>query len=92
VRLVDQERDEANQNLDFVLMDTARLIESLRAEGRTVLVHCRGAYSRTPMLGALYGARRRGVSGAEALADVLARLPGGNSNSTFRAALNRLAS
>jgi hypothetical protein len=33
----------------------------------------------------------RGVSGAEALADVLAVLPGGNPNPAFRAALNRLA-
>ena len=35
----------------------------------TVLVHCHGAYSRTPTIGALYGARVRGVSGGEALRD-----------------------
>ena len=54
-----------------MLTDTVRLIEQLRGAGRTVLVHCHGAYSRTPTIGALYGAHVRGVSGHEALADVL---------------------
>ena len=40
-----------------------RLIEQLRAEGRTVLVHCVAAYSRTPTVAALYGARLRKISG-----------------------------
>jgi hypothetical protein len=42
-------------------------------------------------VGALYGASVRGVSGREALADVLKVLPDANPNSGFREALNRLA-
>ena len=76
VRLIDREGAEANLNLDFVLADTVRMIEQLRAEGRTVLVHCFGAYSRTPTIGAPVrrtrsrrqrangaGRRARGVTG-----------------------------
>ena len=40
VRLIDDIGPDANPNLDFVLTDTVRLIEQLRNEGRTVLVHC----------------------------------------------------
>jgi ADP-ribosyl-[dinitrogen reductase] hydrolase len=91
VRLIDQEDDEANPNLDFVLTDTVDLIDLLRRAGRTVMVHCHGAYSRTPTIGALYGARVRGAGADEALAAVLKVLPGANPNPAFRAALNRLA-
>lgn len=90
VRLIDQTGRDANQHLDFVLLDTVRLVEELRARGRTVLVHCHGAYSRTPTVGTLYGARHRAVSGRAALADVLAALPHANPNSAFRAAIDRL--
>ena len=55
VRLIDQ--PEVNDNLDFVLLDTVRLVEQLRQEGRTVLIHCVQAQSRTPAIAALYGAR-----------------------------------
>jgi ADP-ribosyl-[dinitrogen reductase] hydrolase len=91
VRLIDREGPEANPNLDFVLTDTVELIDQLRREGRTVLVHCHGAYSRTPMMGALYGARVGRAGGEEALAAVLDVLPGANPNAGFRSALNRLA-
>ena len=37
VRLIDDVGPDANSNLDFVLIDTVRLIEQLRGEGRTVL-------------------------------------------------------
>ena len=60
VRLIDQEGE--NAHLDFVLLDTVRAVEQLRAEGRTVFVHCVQAYSRTPTIAALYGARKRGAS------------------------------
>jgi ADP-ribosylglycohydrolase len=91
VRLIDRAEDGANVNLDFVLDDAVALVEELRREGHTVLVHCHGAYSRTPTVGALYGARVRGVNGHEALADVLEALPDAHPNRGFRAALNRLA-
>ena len=38
VRLIDEEGE--NDHVDFVLLDTVRAIEQLRAEGRTVFVHC----------------------------------------------------
>lgn len=45
VRLIDQEGE--NANLDFVLLDTVRAVEQLRRDGRTVLIHCVQAQSRT---------------------------------------------
>lgn len=41
VRLIDREGANENANLDFVLLDTVRAIEQLRAEGRTVFVSLR---------------------------------------------------
>ena len=90
VRLIDRPEHDENPHLDFVLLDTVSVIEQFRREGRTVLVHCVGAYSRTPTIGALYGARMPNASGEEALRDVLAALRGANPNPAFRAALRRL--
>lgn len=90
VRLVDREDAESNVNLDFVLADTVELIDLLRREGRTVLVHCHGAYSRTPTMGALYGARVCRASADESLTAVLEVLPAADPNRGFRAALKRL--
>lgn len=91
VRLIDREDEVANPNLDFVLTDAVELIGRLRRGGRTVLVHCHGAHSRTPTMGALYGARIGHVSGADALDVVPEVLPDANPNRGFRSALNRLA-
>jgi len=90
VRLIDLTEPDENPHLDYVLHDTVRLIEQLRAEGHTVLVHCVAAYSRTPTVGALYGARLRNVSADEALRDIEAALPGAHPNPAFRKALQRL--
>jgi len=90
VRLIDRDEAEQNPNLDFVLLDTVRAIEALRAEGRTVFVHCVQAYSRTPTIAALYGARRQGIDVDEALADVRAVLADSRPNRAFWAALQRL--
>jgi len=87
-RLIDSPDPEDNPHLDYVLEDTVRTIEDLRAQGRTVLVHCAEAYSRTPTVGALYGARR---GAGAALEDVLAVLPHANPNPAFREALRRLS-
>lgn len=92
VRLIDRPEHDENPHLDFVLLDAVKLIERFRREGRTVLVHCVGAYSRTPTMGALYGARLRGVEVDDAIRDVTAVLPGANPNRAFRAALRRLGS
>lgn len=90
VRLVDRTAPEENANLDFVLADTVKLIEQLRTEGRSVLVHCHGAYSRTPTIGALYGSRCLPTDGTEALRDVLEALPHADPNIAFRDAIERL--
>ena len=55
-----------NPNLDFVLLDTVQLVEQLRGEGRSVLVHCVQAERRTPAVAALYGARNQGVAVTQA--------------------------
>ncbi|OBJ97960.1 ADP-ribosylglycohydrolase family protein [Mycobacterium sp. 1245852.3] len=91
IRLIDKADPAANPNLDLVLTDTVRLIEQLRNEGRTVLVHCVACQSRTPTVAALYGSRRQGVSGLLALQEVTAVLPDAWPNIAFRAALDRLA-
>jgi protein-tyrosine phosphatase len=91
IRLIDKAEPDANPNLDFVLTDTVRLIEQLRNEGRTVLLHCVACQSRTPTVAALYGARRQGMSGLLALEDVTEVLPDSWPNSDFRKAIKRLA-
>ena len=88
VRLIDQPG--VNENLDFVLLDTVRAVEQLRQEGRTVLIHCVQAQSRTPTIAALYGARLRGIDIAEALAEVCDVLPTADPIPDFREALRRL--
>lgn len=89
VWLVDSADPAANPNLDFVLHQTATAVADLRAAGRTVLVHCVAAQSRTPTIAALHAAGL-GIPGAQALADLRAVLPGAEPNPTFRAALARL--
>ena len=86
------ERDRAkNPNLDLVLADTADTVAALRAEGRTVLLHCVAAHSRTPTVAALYAHRHRGVPMDQAITEVSNALPAANPNPGFRAALDRLA-
>ncbi|TFD70560.1 hypothetical protein E3T48_16265 [Cryobacterium fucosi] len=87
VWLVDEVDPRANPNLTFVLWDTVDAIAALRAEGRTVLVHCVQAISRTPTVGALYAARHRGVPIEQALREVTDALPHANPNATFIEAL-----
>ncbi|MGO8940740.1 MAG: ADP-ribosylglycohydrolase family protein [Mycobacterium sp.] len=91
VRLIDDIGPDANPNLDFVLTDTVRLIEQLRNEGRSVLLHCVACQSRTPTVAALYGARKEGISGETALRHVMSVLPDAYPNSDFHRALDRLA-
>jgi ADP-ribosylglycohydrolase len=91
VRLIDRVEPDENPNLDFVLADTVRLIEQLRNEGRTVLLHCVACQSRTPTVAALCGARRQGISGMLALQGITSVLPGTWPNSDFQKALERLA-
>jgi ADP-ribosyl-[dinitrogen reductase] hydrolase len=90
VWLIDEPDWHQNPNLDFVLTDTAAAVTALRAEGKTVLLHCVQAKSRTPAVAALYGARLTGRAPTEILADIIDVLPQANPNSGLRAALKRL--
>ena len=90
VWLVDRPEPAANPNLDFVLHDAAQAVAALRSEGRTVLVHCVQAQSRTPAVGALYSALACGVPVERALADVRDALPHAGPNPGFIDALDRL--
>ncbi|OBG79855.1 ribosylglycohydrolase [Mycobacterium sp. E802] len=90
VRLIDKVAFDENPHLDHVLMDAVSMVEELRAQGHTVLLHCVESYSRTPTVAALYGSRRRGIATEDALRDVLTALPDANPNPVFREALRRL--
>jgi ADP-ribosylglycohydrolase/protein-tyrosine phosphatase len=89
-RLIDDHRPDKNPNLDFVLTEAAAAMAALRAEGRTVLLHCVQAQSRTPAVAALYGARLTGRTPDEVLAEIAKVLPQAHPNAAFRAALERL--
>lgn len=65
---------EDNPNLAFVLDDAARTVLRFRDEGRTVLLHCVAAQSRTPSVAVRYS-MLRGVPFERALADVRQALP-----------------
>jgi ADP-ribosylglycohydrolase len=88
-RLIDTD-DADNPNLDFVIDDAAQTVARLRDEGRTVLLHCVAAHSRTPTVAARY-AVLRGRPPDLALRDVVAALPNARPNPSFRLALDRLA-
>lgn len=44
----------ANANLEFVIDDAARTVQTLRAEGKRVFLHCAEGMSRTPSIAARY--------------------------------------
>ena len=91
VWLIDSDDTTVNPNLDFVLNQAADAVAVFRAEGRTVLLHCVQAQSRTPAVAALYSARHRGVGIGQALDDVHSALPEAHPNAAFREALERLS-
>jgi ADP-ribosylglycohydrolase/predicted protein tyrosine phosphatase len=90
VWLIDEPDPDKNSNLDFVLTDAAKAVAALRAEGKTVLLHCFQAQSRSPTVAALYGARCTDRTPTEVLANIEQVLTGANPNNAFRAALARL--
>ena len=91
VWLVDDARPDRNPHLDYVLTEAAEAIRELRSEGKTVLLHCVQAHSRTPTVAALYGARLTGRSPRDCLADIRRVLPTAQPNPGMLAALDRLA-
>ena len=91
VWLVDDIHSDKNPNLEYVLYDATSAVEALRAEGRTVLLHCVQAQSRTPTVAALYGARVSGKAPLECLADIKRVLPDAVPNPTLLAVLQGTA-
>ena len=87
VWLIDSASSSANPHLGYLLEQAADAIAVLRGEGRTVLLHCVQAQSRTPAVAALYGARHRGVPIEQAIGDVCAALPDAQPNAAFMNAL-----
>ncbi len=87
VWLVDDASREANPHLEFVLADVAGIIAQLRAEGRTVLVHCVGSKSRTPTASILHSMAVTGMGFDDALAELRVAVPTAQPNAGFEAAL-----
>ncbi|WP_166869327.1 ADP-ribosylglycohydrolase family protein [Salinibacterium sp. ZJ70] len=90
VWLIDVADPAENPHLDEVLRDAADSVAALRAEGRTVLLHCVEARSRTPIVAAAYAALHLGVPAGQALNDVLAALPHARPNAGFLEAFPRI--
>ncbi len=87
VRLIDSQDSTKNPNLGFVLDDAVAAVQAFRAEGRTVLVHCVQAQSRTPTVAALYAVRAFGIAPEDALHAVTAALPYARPIEAFRRAV-----
>jgi ADP-ribosyl-[dinitrogen reductase] hydrolase len=86
--LVDKE--DANNDLAGQLLDAAATVRDLRAEGKTVLLHCVHARSRTPTVAAVYGSLVTGSAPTAALERVLRVLPGASPRRAFVRELERL--
>jgi ADP-ribosylglycohydrolase len=81
--VVDSSVEGDNAHAAYVLGEAAAAVERYRAEGKTVLLHCVRAESRTPTVAALYGARVAGISPLEALQELQRVLPGARPNPFF---------
>ena len=84
------DKDGANLDLAGQLVDAASAVRELRAQGKTVLLHCVHAHSRTPTVAAVYGAMVTGTSPKAALDRVLAVLPASFPRPSFVEVLERL--
>jgi ADP-ribosyl-[dinitrogen reductase] hydrolase len=82
------DEDDANNDLPLAIRDAADAVHQLRAEGKTVLLHCVHAQTRTPVVAAAYGAQLTGSTTGEALARVIAALPGAHPRPSIRRALD----
>lgn len=90
VWLIDDADPGKNPNLDLVLRDAADAVAALRAQGKTVLLHCVQAQSRTPSVAALYAALHRAVPVDQAFAEVVAALPAASPQPFLRQAVTRI--
>lgn len=84
------DKDDASLDLAGQLVDAAAAVRELRAEGKTVLLHCVHAHSRTPTVAAVYGAMVTGSTPVAALDRVLAVLPASSPRRSFVRELERL--
>ena len=89
--LIDRDEPGANPNLDLVLRDAADAVAAFRAQGKTVLLHCVAAQSRTPSVAALYAALHRDVPVEQALDEVVAALPAASPQPFLVSAVRRTA-
>lgn len=87
VWLVDSDDPAHNPHLAYVVDQAARAVAEMRAQGRTVLLHCVQAQSRTPSVAARYSVLTRGLAPATALQDVCAALPAAHPLPALRAAV-----
>lgn len=84
------DKEDANNDLAGQLLDAAQAVRDLRAEGKTVLLHCVHAHTRTPTVAAVYGALVTGSTPLEALRRVEAVLPSANPRRSFVRELERM--
>lgn len=89
--VVDSAVEGDNAHAAFVLREAAAAVERYRSEGKTVLLHCVRAESRTPTVAALYGATMAGISPLVALSDLQRVLPGARPNELFMQVLRKAA-
>lgn len=89
-RLIDSGASSDNPNLDYVLTDIAQTVSDLRAEDKTVFLHCVRAESRTPTAAIAYSLQL-GIPLDQATADISDALENSRPNLAFREALVRLA-
>lgn len=79
-----------NLGVETVLTDAANTVAELRAQGKTVLLHCYAAHSRTPSTAAAYSVLHKGVPAKKALKEICAVLPAGNPQPFLRDAVHNL--
>lgn len=80
----------ANPNLRLQLRDLAETVAHWRDDGRTVVIHCVRAESRTPTAATAYLAHRLGITATDALAQVRAVLPNARPNRDFARTLQEI--
>ncbi len=89
VWLLDSHHEDVNPHFRYVLHQAAAMVNTMRAEGEIVLLHCVQAQSRTPTVASLYASRyKAGGTLAEAYAAVHSAMPHTEPNARFRAYLN----
>jgi protein tyrosine/serine phosphatase len=87
VWLLDSEDPADNPNLELVAEQTIDLLSSLRAEGRTVYLHCVDGGARTAFIAALYGARIEDVPATKVWPQIQEVLPHARLNTLFERVL-----